>query len=82
MLCEHYTKLLEADGESYYDLIEAAYTSRNDFQNHINQISDAEKDVDRAILAILGNNEKLIEKLQLEAQQVAERRTRILESIY
>lgn len=82
VLCEHYTRLLKADGDSYYDLIEAAYTSRHDFQEHINRISAAEKEVDRAILALLGDHEKLIEKMQLEAQQVAERRTRILEAIY
>ena len=82
VLAEHYTKLLQADGDSYYALIEAAYTSRHDFQAFINQISAAEKEVDRAILALVGDNQKLKEKLQLEAQQVAERHTRILENIY
>jgi len=82
VLCEHYSKLLSVDGGSYDDLIEAAYTSRHDFQEHINQISAAEKEVDRAILTLLGDNQKLIEKMQLEAQQVAERRTRILEALY
>ena len=82
VLTEHYTKLLQADGEVYYDLIEAAYPSRHDFQTYINQISAAEKEVDRAILALRGDNEKLVDKLQLEAQQVAERRSRILEAIF
>jgi hypothetical protein len=82
VLAEHYTKLLQADGDSYYDLIEAAYTSRHDFQAYLNQISAAEKEVDREILALVGDNQKLKEKLQLEEQQVAERRTRILEAIY
>ena len=82
VLLEHYTKLLQTDGDRYYDLIEAAYESRGDFQEFIDQISAAEKEVDQAILALRGDNEKLIEKLQLEAQQVADRRTRILEAIY
>jgi len=41
VLVEHYTKLLRADGDSYYDLLEAAYPSRQDFQNYINQIAAA-----------------------------------------
>jgi uncharacterized protein (DUF1778 family) len=82
VLAEHYAKLLRADGDSYDNLIEAVYTFRHDFQAYITQISVAEKEVDRAILALVGNNQKLKEKLQLEEQQVAERRTRILEAIY
>jgi hypothetical protein len=79
---EHYTKLLQADGEGYYDLIEAAYPSRHDFQTHINQIAAAEKEVDRAILVLRVDSEQLKKKLQLEEQQVAERRSKILEAIY
>jgi multidrug resistance efflux pump len=82
VLAEHYTKLLQADGDSYDDLIEAAYTSRHDFQDFIHQIHTAEKEVDRAILTLVGDNQKLKEKLQLEEQQVAERRNRILETNY
>lgn len=82
VLAEHYTRLLQAHGDSYDDLIEAAYTSRHDFQDYIHQISAAEKEVDRVILAMVEDNQKLKEKLQLEEQQLAERRTRILEAIY
>jgi hypothetical protein len=82
VLTEHYKQLLQAEGEVYFDLIESAYPSRSDFQTHIEQIAAAEKEVDRAILATVGDNPKLVEKLQLEEQQVAERRNRILDNIY
>ena len=82
VLTEHYTRLMQADGDTYYNLIDSAYPSRQDFQSHIDQLVAAEKEVDRAILALVGDNQKLKEKLQLEEQQVAERRRRILDNIY
>jgi hypothetical protein len=82
LLAEHYARLLNAEGTSYHDLIEQAYPSRAAFENHLRALTAAENEIDRAIIAQAGNNEKLKEKLQLEAQQVARRRDKILEDIY
>ena len=82
VLIDHYTRLLQTHGESYFDLIEGAYKSRYDFKEYLNQIAAAEKEVDRAILAVQADSEKLKKRLDLEEQQVAERRRKILESIY
>ena len=82
VLIEHYTRLLQSDGESYYDLIEGAYKSRYDFKEYLNKIAAAEKEIDRAILAVAADPEQLNKKLEQEEQQVGERRRKILEAIY
>jgi hypothetical protein len=82
LLMEHYVKLLQAEGQSYYDLIENAYSSRENFEAHLRQITAAENKVDQAILARVGDNPAVQQKLQLEAQQVENRRQKILEDIF
>lgn len=82
LLMDHYLKLLQAEGESYYDLIEHAYSSRENLEAHFQQIAAAENKVDQAILAKVGDNPVVKEKLQLEARQVENRRRKILEDIF
>jgi hypothetical protein len=82
LLMDHYVKLLQAEGESYYDLIEHAYSSRENFETHLQQIAAAENKVDQAILARAGDDPAVKEKLQLEAREVQKRRQKILENIY
>jgi len=82
LLMDHYRKLLQAEGNSVYDLIQHGYSSREDFEAHLQQIAAAENKVDQAILAVVGDDPKVKEKLQLEAQQVQGRRQKILEDIF
>ena len=82
LLIDHYAKLLQAEGENYDDLIQNAYSTRENFEAHMQQIAAAENKVDQAILARVGENPAVKEKLQLEAQQVEIRRRKILEDIF
>ena len=82
VLVTHYGKLLNAEGNSHYELIENAYSSRQAYEAHVHELTSAEAEIDRAIIEKMGNDEKLKEKLQLEAQQVELRRNRILENIF
>jgi hypothetical protein len=82
LLVDHYCKLLNAGGKDYFELIENAYASRDGYETHVQELTAAENEIDRIIIEKKGNNEKLIEKLQLEARQVEIRRKKILESIY
>ena len=82
LLIAHYVKLLQAEGESYYDLIQNAYSSRENFEAYLRQIAAAENKVDQAILARVGDNPAVQQKLQLEAQQVENRRRKILDDIF
>ncbi len=82
LLIGHYSKLLRAEGNSHIELIENAYGSREAYEAHVRELTTAEAEIDRAIIEKMGNDEKLKEKLQLEAQQVELRRNRILENIF
>jgi hypothetical protein len=82
LLIDHYAKLLQAEGNSYYDLILNAYPSRESYEGCLHQITAAENKVDEAILGMVGEQQKVKEKLQLEARQVQNRRQKILEDIY
>ena len=82
LLIDHYVKLLQAEGESYYDLIQNAYSSREAFEAHLRDITAAENEVNRAILARVGDRPAVKGKLELEAQQVENRRKKIIEDIF
>ena len=82
LLTTHYSKLLDAEGNSYHELIENAYTSREAYEAHLHKLTSAEADIDRIIVEKMGQNEKLKEKLQLEARQVEIRRKKILDNIF
>ena len=82
LLIDHYVRLLRANGESYYDLIQNAYSSRPGFEAYLREITAVENKVDRAILVRAGDKPALKEKLQREAQQVEKRRHKIMEDIF
>jgi hypothetical protein len=82
LLVDHYARLLKADGVSVYALIKAAYESRDRFQKHIDELTTAEAEVDRELIAKLGETEKLKEKISAEQKQLEERRRKILEEVF
>ena len=82
LLTDHYARLLQAQGESYYDLIQNAYSAREAFEAHLRDITAAENEVDRAILTRVGDHPAVKDKLELEARQVESRRQKILEDIF
>ena len=81
-LIDHYVRLLRAEGEDYYDLIQNAYSSREAFEVYLRDITAAENEVDRAILARVGEQPRVKEKLELEAREVEKRRKKIVEDIF
>jgi len=82
LMINHYDKLLAVDGNSVYALIKNAYGNRESFQKFINELTAAEKDVDRELIAIKGENEKLKEKIAAEQEQLGERRKKIIEEVF
>jgi hypothetical protein len=82
LLIAHYRKLLTVEGNSHEELIENAYTSQPAYEAHLRELTAAEVEIDQAIIEKTGAQEKLKEKLQLEAQQVELRRHKILENIF
>ena len=82
VLTGHYSKLLMVEGDAYLLLIKNAYQNREGFQTFLDQISAAEKKVDREIVNNVGENQKLEEKLLAEQNQVDKRRQKIMDDIF
>ena len=82
VLVEHYTKLLSAEGNAFYLLIEHAYQNRHNFTAFIDRITAAEKAVDEKVIEKLGGDEKVKAKILAEQQQIEKRRQKILEDVF
>ena len=82
ILAAHYLKLLSAEGDTIYLLIEQAYQNTVNFEQFIETITPAEKEVDRQVIEQLGGTEKVKEKILTEQQQIAKRRQKILDEVF
>jgi hypothetical protein len=82
VLIEHYSALLNAEGDSYYILVGAAYQNRENYQSFLEEISAAENEVDRQLIERLGDNERIKDKILIEQQQIANRRNNLLETVF
>jgi len=82
ILTAHYRELLNAEGNTFYLLLEHAYQHRNNFNQFIETITSAENEVDRQVIEQLGGDEKVKEKMFAEQQQIAKRRQKILEEVF
>ena len=82
VLIEHYSALLNAEGDSYYLLVGAAYQNRGNLQSCLENITTAENEVDRQVIEHVGANEKIKDKILIEQQQIAKRRDKLLEAVF
>ena len=82
LLAGHYHRLLRAHGEGYGELVHAAYRSAGEYKTYLDQLTAAEKQIDNVIIEATGSDKPLASQLQLEANQVAERRRKELERIF
>jgi hypothetical protein len=82
LLIDYYTRLLKEDGYSLYALIKKAYQNRDSFQGFIDELTTAEAEVDRELIAKLGETEKLRAKIAAEQEQLRERRGKIIEEVF
>jgi hypothetical protein len=81
-LMDHFTKLLQTEGDTYYDLVRNAYMSQSHYQAHLSQLKALEQEVDRAIIEKLGETEKLREKLLAEEEQLERMRKKSIDEIF
>ncbi|MDJ0987740.1 MAG: NF038143 family protein [Desulfobacterales bacterium] len=82
LLADHYGMLLKEDGLSVYALMKAAYQNQENLQTFFEELTAAEAEVDRELLAKKGENEKLKEKILAEQKQLEERRAKIIEEVF
>ena len=78
----HYEKLLKANGDSYYSLIENAYTSRANYEAFLARLTTAENEVDQAIIETLGETENLLARLEAEKVQVEKQRKKHTDRVF
>lgn len=82
LLIDHYSKLLNAEGKSYDALVKNAYQTRRDYEVFLQQLTSAEKEIDRAALELLPGKEKAWEQM-LDKQGVMEgARTKWVDRIF
>lgn len=82
LLVDHYVRLLKAEGESYYGLIENAYISRENYEVFLSSLALAEEDVDQSIIKTLGETEKLRDRLAAEKVHVEKQRKKHTDKIF
>ncbi len=82
LLIDHYGKLLDSEGDTYYRLIKNAYNTQRNYEAYLSQLARAEQEVDRAVIETLGEGEVLREKLAAEKRQVERMRKKDVEIIF
>jgi len=82
ILIDHYGKLLASSESAYAEMIRKAYRNRTVFQGCIDQITRAERRVDRALINCLGDSPILLRRLEAERTQVERRRKAMLDEIF
>jgi hypothetical protein len=82
LLSGHYSELLKEDGYSVYALIKAAYQDRKDLLRFYNELTAAEAEVDRELIAKTGESDKLKAKIKAEQNQLKDRRAKIVEEVF
>ena len=81
-LMDHYTRLLQTEGDTYHELVQKAYMTQSNYRAHLSQLKTLEQEVDRAIMERRGETEKLRDKLQAEAEQLERMRQKRLDEIF
>jgi hypothetical protein len=69
LLIDHFSKLLNAVGNSYYALVKNAYKTREQYEAHLHQLTAAEQEIDQAISNIHGEAIDIWERLRAEQAQ-------------
>lgn len=82
LLIEHYSRLLNTDGDTYNSLVKNAYNNRENYEAYLSRLASLEKEVDLAIIEKLGETKNLRQRLLAEQLQVEKRRKINLEETF
>ena len=82
LLLDHYLKLLEAEGKSYESLVKNAYQNQDNYATFLQELTLAEKAVNRMALHTVGWNEAANEMISGMEEATEERRTEQAENIF
>lgn len=82
LLIDHYSRLLNTNGVTYYYLVGNAYDNRENYEAYLSRLVSAEEEVDRAIIEKLGETEELREKILAERRQLEKLRKEEVDVIF
>ena len=82
ILLDHYDRLLQANGESYFGLIQKTYETRRNYEGYLARLSAAEGEVDRGLAEIQGGTAESWGRLRAEQGQVAQMREKEVDRIF
>ena len=82
ILLDHYSRLLQAEGESYSRLIRNTYGSRENYEGYLARLSAAEGEVDQGLAEIQGETAESWDRLRAEQVQVAQMRKKEVDRIF
>ena len=82
LLTGHYSRLMRAQGVSYDERVRSAYPNAGEFERHLQQLTAAERAIDKTVAEVVGPGKSLEAELKLEADRVAECRRKQTERIF
>ncbi len=83
ILVEHYSTLLNSDGEDFASLIRSAYGSLTDYLLFLNRLNHAEREVNKSLKPDLEESDEVINDIVSNMEVVSERlRREAAESIF
>ena len=82
ILLDHYSRLLQAEGESYSRLIRNTYGTREKYEGYLARVAAAEGEVDQGLAEIQGGTAESWDRLRAEQMQVAHLRKKDVDRIF
>ena len=82
LLIDHYSKLFQAEGNSYPELVRNACKTQDQFMSYLQRLVAAEQEVDGAVAEIRGGTPEIWQRLRAEQAQVEEMRKKEIERIF
>jgi len=82
VLIDHYSKLLNVEGNSYHSLVENAYKTRENYEAYLSRLASTEREIDRAIAEMKAETQDIWERLQREQLQVDDLRKKEVNKIF
>ena len=82
LLVDGYTKMLNGNGESYSAIVRSAYPDREDYAQHLAQLSVVEEETDLLLIELTAASEKHWKKVAAEHRQLNIQREKDLDIVY
>ena len=82
VLVEHYSRLLQGEGDGYPAVLLSSYPTPQDYQTFLQRLGAAEQEVDRAVAEAHGHTPDIWARLRAEQAQVEDIRSKEIKRIF